>query len=157
MAYASTLVTYGGGTGVAVATDDNTELGRISQLLASAEQMQTPLARKVAHFSHLLLFGILALAAVAVVLGLWRGEPLVDTLMAAIALAVAAIPEGLPAAVTVTLAIGVSRMAGRNAIIRKLPAVEALGSVTVICSDKTGTLTQNDMTVQRIVAGSAVY
>ncbi len=157
MAYASTLVTYGQGAGIVVATGDKTEVGRISQLIATAHDLQTPLTRKIAHFSRLLLFVILGLAAVTFLIGAFRDQPFLDTLMAAIALAVSAIPEGLPAAVTVTLAIGVTRMARRRAIIRKLPAVETLGSTTVICSDKTGTLTQNQMTVQRIVAGGELY
>lgn len=157
MAYASTLVTYGQGAGIVVATGDHTEVGRISQLIATAHDLQTPLTRKIAHFSRLLLYVILGLAAVTFLIGSFRNEPFLDTLMAAIALAVSAIPEGLPAAVTVTLAIGVTRMARRRAIIRKLPAVETLGSTTVICSDKTGTLTQNQMTVQRIVAGGKQY
>lgn len=157
MAYASTLVTYGQGAGIVVATGDSTEVGRISQLIATAHDLQTPLTRKIAHFSRLLLYVILGLAAVTFLIGAFRDQPFLDTLMAAIALAVSAIPEGLPAAVTVTLAIGVTRMARRRAIIRKLPAVETLGSTTVICSDKTGTLTQNQMTVQRIVAGGAQY
>ncbi|MCS6825107.1 MAG: cation-transporting P-type ATPase [Caldilinea sp.] len=157
MAYASTLVTYGQGVGVVVATGDNTEVGRISHLIATAEEMQTPLTRKIADFSRVLLYVILILAGLTFLVGFVRGQPLLDTLMAAIALAVSAIPEGLPAAVTVTLAIGVTRMAHRRAIIRKLPAVETLGSTTVICSDKTGTLTQNQMTVQRIMAGGVGY
>lgn len=157
MAYASTLVTYGQGTGLVVATGDTTEVGRISRLIATAQDLQTPLTRKIAQFSQILLYLILALAGLTFVIGTVRGQPLVDTLMAAIALAVSAIPEGLPAAVTVTLAIGVARMARRRAIIRKLPAVETLGSTTVVCSDKTGTLTQNQMTVQRIVAGGVCY
>jgi cation-transporting P-type ATPase F len=151
MAYASTLITFGQGWGVVVATGDATEIGRISQLISSAKGVVTPLQRKIAQFSHLLLWVILALAGITFLVGVLRGQPAVDTFSAAIALAVAAIPEGLPAALTVTLAIGVSRMARRRAIIRKLPAVETLGSVTVIASDKTGTLTQNQMTVQEIV------
>jgi len=157
MAYASTLVTYGQGAGIVVATGDATEVGRISRLIATAHDLQTPLTRKIAHFSRWLLYVILGLAAVTFLIGTFRNQPLLDTLMAAIALAVSAIPEGLPAAVTVTLAIGVTRMVRRRAIIRKLPAVETLGSTTVICSDKTGTLTQNQMTVQRIVAGGERY
>ena len=148
MAYSSTLVTFGQGTGVVIATGDQTEIGRISQLIASAEEMVTPLTRKLAALSKALMWVILALAAITFGVETWRGASLADTFTAAVALAVAAIPEGLPAALTVTLAIGVSRMAKRRAIIRKLPAVEALGSVTVVCSDKTGTLTQNQMTVQ---------
>jgi Ca2+-transporting ATPase len=158
MAYASTLVTYGAGVGVVVATGDGTEVGRISQLISSAAELETPLTRKIAQFSRVLLVAILVLSALAFGVGVLRGQPVVDTLMVAIALAVGAIPEGLPAALTVTLAIGVSRMARRRAIIRNLPAVETLGSTTIICSDKTGTLTQNQMTVQEIytLAGSYV-
>ncbi len=150
MAYASTLVTYGTATGVVIATGDGSEIGRISQLISSAADLETPLTRKISQFSRLLLIAILILSGLTFGVGLLRGQPLVDTLMAAIALAVGAIPEGLPAALTITLAIGVSRMARRRAIIRNLPAVETLGSTTVICSDKTGTLTQNQMTVQQI-------
>ncbi|BCO08319.1 ATPase [Desulfolithobacter dissulfuricans] len=157
MVYGSSMVTHGQGTGVVVATGGDTEVGRISELIFSAEDLETPLTRKIARFSRVLLYAILILAAVTVVVGLLRGKPLLDMFMAAVALAVGAIPEGLPAAVTITLAIGVSRMARRRAIIRKLPAVETLGSVTVICSDKTGTLTENQMTVQAIVAGSEHY
>lgn len=157
MAYASTLVTYGQGRGIVTATGDHTEVGRISSLIAEADELATPLTRKIAHFSHILLYVILGLAAVTVAVGLFRGQPFVDMFMAAVALAVGAIPEGLPAAVTVTLAIGVARMARRRAIIRKLPAVETLGSTTVICSDKTGTLTENQMTVQKMVAGGIDY
>ncbi len=157
MAYASTLVTYGLGVGVVTSTGDYTEVGRISQLISSAHELETPLTRKIQGFSRLVLVAILVLAAITFFIEVLRGASIADTLNAVIALAVAMIPEGLPAALTVTLAIGVSRMAKRRAIIRKLPAVEALGSTTVICSDKTGTLTQNQMTVQQIVAGDACY
>ncbi|HEY9173500.1 MAG TPA: cation-transporting P-type ATPase [Verrucomicrobiae bacterium] len=156
MAYASTLVTYGQGRGVVTGTGDHTEIGRISEMISAAPDLETPLTRKMAAFSHKLLIAILGLAAVVVALGLWRREPLDEILSSAIALAVGAIPEGLPAAVTVTLAIGVARMARRRAIIRKLPAVETLGSTTVICSDKTGTLTQNQMTVRQVVVGDSL-
>jgi Ca2+-transporting ATPase len=115
------------------------------------------LTRKIAHFSHILLFVIIGLALVTFGAGVIRGQGMVDMFMAAVALAVGAIPEGLPAAVTITLAIGVSRMAKRRAVIRKLPAVETLGSTTVICSDKTGTLTENQMTVKEIAAGENIY
>jgi len=145
MAYGSTLVTYGQGSGIVTATGDHSEVGRISQLISSAQDLATPLTRKIDHFSHILLYAILGLAGITVGVGLLRGQPLFDMFMAAVALAVGAIPEGLPAAVTITLAIGVSRMARKNAIIRKLPAVETLGSTSVICSDKTGTLTENQM------------
>ena len=157
MAYASSLVTFGQGAGVVTGIGDDTEVGRISELISEAEDLQTPLTQKIAAFSTLLLVVILALGGVTFLIGLLRGESLVDMFKAAVALAVGAIPEGLPAAVTITLAIGVSRMAKRRAIIRKLPAVETLGSTTVICTDKTGTLTENQMTVQRIVAGGRPY
>ena len=157
MAYSSTLVTYGNGLGVVVDVGDNTEIGRINSLLSNTIELETPLTRKISQFSQLLLWVIIGLAAVTFAVGVWRGQPLLDMFMASVALAVGAIPEGLPAALTITLAIGVSRMAKRNAIIRKLPAVETLGSTTVICSDKTGTLTQNQMTVQAVFAGGELF
>lgn len=154
MAYSSSLVTYGTAVGVITATGDDTEMGRISELIASAEVLATPLTRKIASFSHLLLYAILGLAAVTFLVGMWHGDSWIDLFMAAVALAVAMIPEGLPAVLTITLAIGVSRMAKRHAIIRRLPAVETLGGTTVICSDKTGTLTRNEMTVQELWSGA---
>jgi Ca2+-transporting ATPase len=157
MAYASSLVTRGHGVGVVVATGNRTEVGRISGLIATAEEIETPLLRRIAELSRLLMWAILGVAAAMFVVGLVRGMALVDTFMAAVALAVGAIPEGLPPAMTIMLAIGVSRMAARRAIIRKLPAVEALGSTTVICSDKTGTLTQNQMTVRAVWAGGELF
>jgi len=157
LAFTGTLVTCGQGEGIVFATGDATEMGRIAGLIHTAENLQTPLTRKIAQFSRLLLYVILGLAAITFFVGILRGESWVDMFMAAIALAVGAIPEGLPAALTITLAIGVARMARRRAIIRKLPAVETLGSTTVICSDKTGTLTQNQMTVQEIFAGGRLY
>ncbi|MDX1296028.1 MAG: HAD-IC family P-type ATPase [Sulfurimonadaceae bacterium] len=157
MAYSSALVTYGSGTGLVVATGDSTEIGRINELISEADILETPLTKKINHFSKVLLWIILALAGMTFAVGALRGEPLVDMFMASVALAVGAIPEGLPAAITITLAIGVSRLASRRSIVRKLPAVETLGSTTVICSDKTGTLTQNEMTVQTIFAGKRRY
>ncbi len=157
MAYASTLVTFGRATGLVVATGDKTEVGRISRLISMATEVQTPLTRKIAQFSRYLLVVILSLAGLTLVVGLVRGEPLFDMFLAAVALAVGAIPEGMPAAITIMLAIGVSRMASRYAIIRKLPAVETLGGTTTICSDKTGTLTQNEMTVQALVTADAAF
>ena len=153
LAYAGTLVSSGQAEGLVWAIGDRTETGRIAWLIAEAVEISTPLTRKIAEMSRLLLWVILVLAVLTFVVGLSRGEPAVDMFLASVALAVGAIPEGLPAAVTVVLAIGVSRMAKRRAIIRKLPAVETLGSTTVICSDKTGTLTENQMTVQRVFAG----
>ncbi len=157
MAYASSLVTYGQAEGVVTATGDGTEVGAISGLIAAAPDLQTPLTKKMARFSRLLLYVILILAGATFGVGVWRGEPTIDMFMSAVALAVGAIPEGLPAALTITLAIGVSRMARRKAVIRRLPAVETLGSTTVICSDKTGTLTQNQMTVQAVYTGGSLY
>ncbi len=150
MAYSGTLVTSGRGAGIVVATGAETELGEIHRLVGAAETLATPLTQKLAWFSKILTVGILALAAVTFGVGLLRGQDAVETFTAAIALAVGAIPEGLPAAVTITLAIGVARMARRGGVIRRLPAVETLGSTTVICSDKTGTLTENQMTVRTV-------
>jgi len=157
MAYAGSFVTFGQGQGIVIATANATEVGKISQSMENRVSLSTPLTRKFEKFSHTLLYVVLALATFTFVVGLGQGEAWVDMFEAAVALAVSAIPEGLPAVVTVTLAIGVNRMAKRNAIIRKLPAVEALGSATVICSDKTGTLTENQMTVQAIYAGGEHY
>jgi Ca2+-transporting ATPase len=157
MVYSATLVTSGTATGAVVATGNGTEVGRINALIASADILATPLTKKIARFSGQLLYVILGLAAVTFVVGMLRGNSWLEMFMAAVALAVGAIPEGLPAAVTITLAIGVGKMAKRNAIIRKLPAVETLGSATVICSDKTGTLTQNQMTVQEVYAGGELF
>ncbi|MDD5174951.1 MAG: cation-transporting P-type ATPase [Sterolibacterium sp.] len=157
MAYTGTLVVGGQGTGIVVATGDATEAGRISGLIAQAPDLTTPLTRKLGEFTQYLLAAILVLAALTFAVGVWRGESAFDMFMAAVALAVGAIPEGLPAAMTVTLAIGVARMAKRRAIIRKLPAVETLGGTTVICSDKTGTLTENAMTVREIWTGGEAF
>lgn len=157
MAYSSTLVSYGTGTGIVTNIGNSTEIGRINQMIASADILATPLTKQIASFSKLLLYVIMGLALITFLVGILRGETPFHMFMAAIALAVGAIPEGLPAALTITLAIGVSRMAKRNAIIRKLPAVETLGSTCVICSDKTGTLTQNQMTVQEIFADGKFF
>jgi magnesium-transporting ATPase (P-type) len=157
MAWAGTTVVAGQGSGLVIATGDQTETGRIAGLIAAAPDLVTPLTRKMVRFSNWLLWAIGALAALTFTVGLARGETAFDMFMAAVALAVGAIPEGLPAAVTVTLAIGVARMARRKAIIRHLPAVETLGSTTVICSDKTGTLTENAMTVRVLWCGGKGY
>lgn len=157
MAYAGTLTTYGQGKGLVVAIGGHTASGQIAEMISEAADLATPLTRKIAHFSGMLLYAIGALAAATFAVGLARREPALDMFMASVALAVGMIPEGLPAAVTITLAIGVKRLAHRRAIIRKLPAVETLGSTTVICSDKTGTLTQNQMTVQQIVAAEGRF
>ncbi len=151
MAYSGTLVVFGQGRGVVVATSDATEIGRIGRMLAEVESVETPLLKQMAVFGRWLTAGILVLAGLTLAFGmLVHGQPADEMFLAAVGLAVAAIPEGLPAIMTITLAIGVQRMAGRNAIIRRMPAVETLGAVTTICSDKTGTLTRNEMTVQKL-------
>lgn len=157
IAYSSTLVTYGTAYGLVIATGDDTEIGQISEMIASAAILETPLTRRIRQFSHILVYVILGLATVVMFAGWLHALPLVDVFLAAVALAVAAIPEGLPAAVTIMLAIGVARMAKNRAITRRLPVVETLGSTTVICSDKTGTLTKNQMTVQTILADHQEY
>jgi len=158
MAWSGTLVTAGTGTGVVIATGAGTEIGRISELLSEVKTLETPLTRQMERFGKLLSLVIGAIALLTMAGGmLLHGYAPEDMFLAAVAVAVAAIPEGLPAIITITLAIGVQRMAARNAIIRRLPAVETLGSVSVICSDKTGTLTRNEMTVRRIVLAEREY
>lgn len=157
MLFSGTYITYGRAKCIVVATGKHTELGKISHLIESATDKQTPLTKKISAFSKVLLYIILILATMTFIVGMLREQNVVENFMASVALAVGAIPEGLPAAVTITLAIGVSRMARKNAIIRKLPAVETLGSVTIICSDKTGTLTQNKMSVTDIYCSNSSY
>jgi len=157
MAYAGSFITFGQGKGIVVSTANATEVGQISQSMERQVTLATPLTRKFAKFSRTLLYAIVTLATLTFAIGLGQGESWIYMFEAAVALVVSAIPEGLPAVVTITLAIGVNRMASRHAIIRKLPAVETLGSATVICSDKTGTLTENQMTVQSIYTGEQHY
>jgi magnesium-transporting ATPase (P-type) len=158
MAYSGTLAIHGQASGIVVTTGTATELGKISIMLAGIQSTSTPLLRQIDDFGRILAIVILAMAAATFLFGtLWRNHPAEEMFMMAVALAASAIPEGLPAIMTVTLALGVQRMAQRNAIIRHLPAVETLGSVTVICSDKTGTLTRNEMTVQRVVCAGHVF
>ncbi len=152
MAYSGTLVAAGQGTGIVVATGGETEIGHISALIQGVELLTTPLLRQINRFGER--FTWIALSAAVVLFffaTLFRGYPWPDALIAVVALAVGVVPEGLPAVITITLAIGVQRMATRNAVIRRLPAVETLGATSVICSDKTGTLTRNEMTVRRVV------
>lgn len=158
MAYSSTLVIYGQGVGVVVGTGAATEIGRISAMLADVQELATPLLRQMAVFGRWLTWATLILAGFTFAFGAWvRDYSVADMFLAAVGLAVALIPEGLPAIMTITLAIGVQRMAQRHAIIRRLPAVEALGSVTIICTDKTGTLTRNEMTVRRAITAEIVF
>jgi len=157
MAFAGSAVTYGIARGVVVATGDATETGRIADLMAATAALVTPLTRRIAQLSRVLVWLILGLAGVLLVVEWLRGASLANTFNAAVALAVGAIPEGLPAAVTILLAVGVSTMAKRGALIRRLPAVETLGSTTVICSDKTGTLTENQMTVTTVLAAGETF
>lgn len=158
MAYSSMLVVYGQGTGVVVATADNTEIGRISALLGEVQILTTPLLRQMEVFGRWLTIAIMFLSAITFLFGwLVHQFDIGDMFLAAVSMAVAAIPEGLPAVLTITLALGVQRMAKHSAIIRRLPAVEALGSVTVICTDKTGTLTRNEMMVQRILTATQAF
>jgi magnesium-transporting ATPase (P-type) len=158
MAFSGTLVAAGAGRGVVVATGAATEIGRISGMLAKVETLSTPLVRQMDAFARWLTILILLLAAVLLVYGYFVGHlPFAEMFMAVVGLSVAAIPEGLPAVLTITLAVGVQAMARRNAIVRRLPAIETLGSVSVICSDKTGTLTRNEMMAATLASAGHTY
>jgi len=156
MAYMSTVVTYGRGRGLVVATGMETQIGHIAEMIQSYEEEPTPLQVKLDQVGKWLGVAMLAICGVVFVLGLLRSQPILEMFFIAISLAIAAVPEGLPAVVTIALALGMQEMIRRNALIRKLPAVETLGSATAICSDKTGTLTQNEMTAVRFYAGGQI-
>lgn len=157
MVYAGTVITKGRGKAIVCATGMLTEVGNIAGMMQDTKEEDTPLEKRLEQLGRLLVWGCLLICLVVVVIGTIKGEPLFLMCMSGISLAVAAIPEGLPAVVTVALALGVQRMIKRNAIVRKLPAVETLGCTTVICSDKTGTLTQNAMTAKKVYASGKIY
>ena len=154
MAHAGTVVTYGRGQAVVVATGMSTEFGRISRLVQTVDAGRTPLQENLDTLGRTLGKAALVVVALIVALGVWRGLPILEMLVFGIALAVAVVPEALPAVVTISLALGVRRMVKRNALVRRLPVVETLGSTSVICSDKTGTLTRNEMTVREVFVGN---
>ena len=160
MVFMGTTAVSGKARALVVSTAIRTELGRIATMIqqaSEAERVETPLQRRLEQFGYTLLWLALAVVAVVFVLGYWRGEPLLAMFLTSVSLAVAAVPEGLSAVVTITLAMGVTRMVKRHALIRKLPAVETLGSATVICTDKTGTLTKNQMTVGKLFVGGEIF
>jgi P-type Ca2+ transporter type 2C len=157
MVYAGTAATYGRGKALVVATGMQTEFGKIAKLLQTIETGKTPLQQNLDKVGAVLARAAFVVVAIIVAMGLVRGQPFVEMLIFGIALAVAVVPEALPAVVTISLAIGVQKMVKRNALIRKLPAVETLGSTSVICSDKTGTLTKDEMTVRQLYAGGQIF
>ena len=156
MAYMSTLATYGRGSGIVVATGMDTEIGKIAKMLDSEEEDTTPLQKRLSQLGKTLGFAAVGICIIIFVLSILQGRYWFDMLLTAISLAVAAIPEGLPAIVAIVLALGVQRMIKHNAIVKKLPAVETLGSVSIICSDKTGTLTINQMTVKKLLVNNSL-
>src|SRR5699024_8385918 len=157
MAYTSTIVTYGRGKGIVVETGESAEIGKIATTIQDYEEEATPLQTNLNQLGKYLGIGCLIISTLIFLIGYLQGRNILDIFMIAVSLAVAAIPEGLPAIVTIVLALGMNKMVRRNAIVKKLLAVETLGSITVICSDKTGTLTQNEMTVVKVFTGNKTY
>jgi Ca2+-transporting ATPase len=157
LGFSSSIVTYGRGKGIVIGTGMNTEVGKIASLIQSIPEMKTPMQQKLDQLGKFLGLGALAICALIFIVGLLYGKPLLDMFMTAVSLAAAAIPEGLPAVSTIVLAVGVQRLVKKNAIVRTLPSVETLGSTTIICSDKTGTLTQNRMTVVKFFINETTY
>ncbi len=157
MAFSSSMVTYGRGKGIVTETGMHTEVGKIASMINEVEETETPLQQRLNSLGKTLGIACIVICVVIFLIGIAYGKNIIDMFMTAVSLAVAAIPEGLAAVSTIVLAIGMQRMAKKNAIVKKLPAVETLGSSSVICSDKTGTLTQNKMTVQKVFYNSKVY
>ena len=157
MAYKSTLITRGRASGIVVATGRATEIGRIADLLRKARAVRTPLQQRLATFSRRIALVVLAICGLVFATGLLQGKPALLMFMTALSLAVAAVPEALPAVITLSLGLGARRLGDRNALVRRLPAVETLGSVTYICADKTGTLTENRMSLSMLYAGDREY
>lgn len=157
MVFSGTFITQGSGRGVVVATGESTEMGKIAEIMKGTREIVTPLTKKIEKFTEILVVSIIIIAIVNFAFSMWFGFGFIYSFMASASLAVAVIPEGLPAVLTITLALGVKKMAQHKALIRKLPSVEALGRATVICSDKTGTLTKNEMTVLNIFCGNKTY
>ncbi|MBA1342257.1 MAG: Potassium-transporting ATPase ATP-binding subunit [ANME-2 cluster archaeon] len=157
MVFSGTFVTKGVGVGIVVGTGEHTEIGRIAKLIKETEKITTPLTRKMEEFTRFLIIAILSITVINFALAIWFEYGMIYAFLASVSLAVAAIPEGLPAVMTMALAIGVTAMARKDSIVKRLPAAETLGCTTVICSDKTGTLTKNQMTVSRIYSGGTDY
>ncbi|MCK9151056.1 cation-translocating P-type ATPase [Methanobacterium alcaliphilum] len=157
IAFNGTFITQGSGVGVVVATGEKTDMGKIATIMMETKQIMTPLMKKMERFTEILVISILFIALLNFLLSFYFGYGIIYSFMASASLAVAVIPEGLPAVLTIALAFGVKKMANKNVLIRKLPSVEALGHATVICSDKTGTLTKNQMTVLRVYCGNKTY
>ena len=157
MVYSGTVVSYGRGRAVVTATGMNTEFGKITGMLQEVETVKTPLQKNLDQVGKNLAKAAGVIVVIIVALGIFRGQPFLEMIIFGIALAVAVVPEALPAVVTISLAIGVQRMVKRHALIRRLPIVETLGCTTVICSDKTGTLTKDEMTIRKIFVPGQVY